>query len=68
MNVTVEDVKKYLNLADELTGLAVAVLPDGKAKEFAVKAKALLEKDVLVEAVVVGFKLYDEVKVLVNSK
>lgn len=58
--MNVDDVKKYVELTKEVVQIVVVLLPDGKIKDKVKKVSDLLEKDVVVEAVVVGFKLKDE--------
>lgn len=62
-----EEVKKYLSLAQELVNIGVALLPDGKVKDKVVSVQEFLDKPNVAEAVVVGFKVYDDVKVLVEK-
>ncbi len=64
MTVTVDDVKKYLNLGKEVLQVGIVFVPEGSFKDKLKKFNTLLEKDVVVEAVVVVFKLIDEFKAL----
>lgn len=65
MTVTVEDVQKVLALVKEFSTYAVIFVPEGKAKEYVVKAQAVLTTPALSAVVVDAFKLYDEVKAIV---
>lgn len=64
--MNVDDVKKYLALAKELVQIGLVVSPEGKLKDKLKKVLDLLEKDVLVDAVVVVEKLVEEVKKLLS--